>query len=94
MKPVVILVMYTAKDGMREKFLDEVISSGVPELVRAENGCIQYDYFYAAEDKNTILLLEKWESAEHQKYHMTMPHMETLTYLKDKYIVDTKVTFL
>ncbi len=79
-----ILVIYTAKsekDG--KEFIAEMTKSGVLDAIRNENGCLKYEYFSNAA---TILLYEAWESPEHQKIHMTQPHMSTAMEIKKRYI--------
>ena len=60
MKPLRLLVTYTAKPGQRDAFLRAVLQSGVPETVRQEDGCLRYDYFLSAERPDEILLIEEW----------------------------------
>ncbi len=82
-----ILVIYTAKkDGDRELFVKEMKDSGTLDAIRSENGCIKYDYLYSDSDKCSLMLYEIWESAEHQKIHMTQPHMADAMMIKNKYI--------
>ena len=82
-----ILVIYKAKyDGAREDFVKELTEKGVLDAIRKENGCFNYDYYYSNEDKLKLVLFEKWESQEHQKIHMTQPHMATAMNIKSKYI--------
>lgn len=82
-----ILVIYKAKRaGDRESFVKELTDSGVLDAIRGEDGCIAYDYYYSNEDALTLALYEKWESTEHQKVHMTQPHMKTAMEIKSKYI--------
>ena len=91
MKSVLLLVTYTAKPGMREIFLRDVRDSGVLSAIRNEAGCLRYDYFLDAEDSDRILLVEKWESAEHQQIHQTQPHMKHLLEIKSLSIASTSV---
>ena len=86
-----IYVKYTAREGCREKFLREIVEQGILTTIRAEDGCIFYDYYLSVQDENVILLLEQWESAEHQRIHMQQEHMKPLMALKDKYIADVKL---
>lgn len=82
-----ILVIYKAKyDGAREKYVKELTEKGVLDAIRAENGCLNYEYYYSNEDKCVLALYEKWESAEHQRVHMTQPHMALAMEIKSKYI--------
>ena len=89
-----LTVTYRAKEGCARAFVEELENSGVAALVRAEDGCIHYDYYYSAKDENTVFLLEEWESEAHQKMHLTQPHMAALKEIKAKYILDTALRIL
>ena len=58
MRPVLLLVTYTAKPYGRERFLQQVRQSGILEAIRQEEGCLSYDYFLSEEDDRQILLVE------------------------------------
>ena len=84
-----IYVVFKTVDGKREQFIEKVKSEGIVDAVRAEDGCLRYDYYFSEKDKNEILLIEAWESAEHQKAHITQPHMARLREIKPDYILST-----
>lgn len=84
-----IYVVFKTIDGKREEFIEKVKAEGIVDAVRAENGCLRYDYYYSEKDKNEILLIEAWESAEHQKVHINQPHMVRLREIKPDYILST-----
>ena len=87
MNEFTILVIYKAKnEGDRESFVKELTETGVLNAIRNEDGCMAYDYYYSHDDKNALVLYEKWASTEHQKIHMTQPHMKTAMEIKSKYI--------
>lgn len=86
-----IYVVQKTMDGHREDFIRELTEAGVVAAVRAEEGCYRYDYYYSEKDPNEILLLEAWESQEHQQVHLTQPHMDTLRKIKTKHVLDTKL---
>lgn len=86
-----LFVTYHAKSGCREKFVKELEESGVASLVRQEDGCIRYDYYYSAADENAVLLFEEWESEAHQQVHITQPHIKTIQQLKEAYIERTEL---
>ena len=86
-----LYVKYVAREGCREKFLREAVEQGIVDAIRAEDGCIFYDYYLSAQDERIILLLERWESAEHQRIHMQQPHMKPLMELKDRYIDEVTI---
>ena len=94
MNGYLVLITYLAKPGCKETFVAAVTEAGILEKIRQEDGCIQYGYFYPVDREDTILLIEEWKSEEHQKVHMTQPHMAELMKLKAEYILDTKAEFL
>lgn len=84
-----IYVVFNCLPGKREAFVQRVKAEGIVDAVRAENGCIRYDYYYSEKDPNELLLVEAWESKEHQQIHLDQPHMVQLRALKDDYIETT-----
>lgn len=87
MENFTILVIYKAKyQGAREEFVKELTETGVLSAIREEKGCLNYEYYYSNEDKCKLVLFEKWEAREHQKVHMTQPHMKLAMEIKNKYI--------
>ena len=91
MKAVLLLVTYQMKAGMRNAFLQEVAQAGILEKIRQERGCLQYAYFLSAEDPDSLLLIEKWESPELQQAHLMQPHMEKLKEIKPRFVEQTIV---
>lgn len=73
-----IYVKFECNEGKRETFVESVKSQGILDAIRAEDGCLQYDYYYSDGDKNGLLLIEAWESKQHQQVHTEQPHMSRL----------------
>lgn len=86
-----IYVVFKSFDGKREAFIKKLQEEGIVDSVRAENGCIRYDYYYSEKDPNEILLIEEWESKEHQQIHIEQPHMARLREIKPEYIETSKL---
>ncbi len=63
--------------------------SGLLDAIRAENGCLRYDYYFSVQEENVILLVEQWESEKLQQEHMQHPNMTRLQALKAEYIANT-----
>ena len=84
-------VIYTVKDGMKQAYYDALQESGAPEKVRAEEGCLRYEYRPGEGPENELHLYEEWVSPEHQKVHLAQPHMAAVRALKDEYVLDTKL---
>ena len=86
-----IYVVFKSFDGKREAFVEKAKAEGIVDEIRKENGCIRYDYYYSEKDPNEILLIEEWESKEHQQIHIEQPHMARLREFKNDYIKSTKL---
>ncbi len=84
-----IYVVFKSFPGKREAFIERVKGEGIVDMVRAEDGCIRYDYYYSEKDPNEILLIEAWESVMHQQIHIEQPHMARLREIKEDYIEST-----
>jgi quinol monooxygenase YgiN len=84
-----IYVKFTCLPNKRSAFIQKVRETGVLDAIRRENGCLKYDYYLSEEDPNELLLLEQWETKEHQQIHIAQPHMALLRSFKEDYITDT-----
>ena len=84
-----IYVKFECLPGKRAAFIERVKSEGVLDAIRNEDGCIKYDYYLSEKDECELLLIEKWESKEHQEIHISQPHMDVLRSFKDEYIANT-----
>lgn len=92
MKTFLLFVTYHAKDAEAARnFVNELEASGVANLVRAEDGCIKYDYYFSNKDEKEVLLFEEWECEEKQQIHVTQPHIAQLKAIKEKYILSTEM---
>lgn len=84
-----IYVKFTCLPEKREAFVQKVTETGILTAIRAEDGCIRYDYYFAEADPHELLLIEQWESKGHQQVHIGQPHMARLRTFKADYICDT-----
>ena len=84
-------VKYFAKPGRREEVLRRIVEGGILAAIRAEEGCLRYDYYLSCQNEDEILLLEEWDTAEHQRIHMEQEHMKRLRIIKDDCIADTQL---
>lgn len=85
-------VIYKMKPGKREEFLTELMASGLPEIFRQEEGCLQYSYFRSVEDEDCLLLVERWTDRDAQQRHVQTPHIPKLAALKERFVADTVLT--
>ena len=86
-----LLVTYTCKPGQAGAYVQALKSSGVQEKIRAEDGCLRYDYHISCEAADTVVLLEQWRDEAAQQAHMAQPHMETVRQLKAAYVLDVQL---
>lgn len=86
---LILYVKYQAKPGCRETFVRQIVEKGILTAIRQEPGCLAYDYYFSAQDENELLLIERWQSAEHQRVHMQQPHMQQLRAIKEQYVDST-----
>ena len=84
-----IYVKFECLPQKREAFIERVKETGILDEIRAENGCIKYDYYLSEKDPNEILLIEQWKSKNHQQIHINQPHMARLREFKGEYILST-----
>ena len=81
-----IYVRFTCLPEKREAYVKRMQEEGILDLIRAEDGCQKYDYYFSEADENELLLIEAWESKRHQEIHMTQPHMALLRTFRDDYV--------
>lgn len=86
---LIINIYYTGKNGSAKRLAEEMISSGLVEKVRNEEGNLKYEYFFPENDPETVLLIDKWESAL-DKHHKS-PMMEQIAELRKKYNLKMRV---
>ena len=86
-----IYVVFNCHSGKREDFIKRVYGEGIVDAIRAEDGCIRYDYYYSDKNPNELLLIEAWESKEHQQVHIGQPHMAKLRAFRNDYIAESKL---
>ena len=86
-----IYVVFKTVEGRREEFVKKLHDDGIVSAIRQEEGCIRYDYYFCEKDQNELLLIEEWESKEHQQIHLTQPHMDALRAVKEDYVISTNL---
>ena len=86
-----INIYYTGKNGSARKFAEEMISSGIVDRIRAEEGNLRYEYFYPVDFSETVLLIDAWESEEALDLHHKSPMMSEIAALRNKYGLKMRV---
>ena len=92
MEKFTICVLYKAKSKeTREKFVSELAEKGILSAIRAENGCLKYEYFTSLDDETSLVLFEEWLDKSCQEEHMKQPHMSEAMQIKAKYIESVEI---
>lgn len=88
---ITVNLYYTGTNGNARKFAEEMESSGIADLIRAEKGNIRYEYFFPMKDPEAVLLIDAWESQEAIDAHHASPMMAKIAELRNKYDLHMKV---
>lgn len=88
---ITVNIYYKGINGNAKKFAEEMISSGVVDDIRAEEGNIRYEYFFPLADEETVLLIDSWKDQESIDIHHASPMMEQISKLREKYELHMKV---
>ena len=86
-----IYVSFKCVPGKREGFVERMKQEGILAAIRAEDGCLRYDYYFSDSDPDELLLIEVWETQEHQKVHIGQPHMAAMKSFRKDYILASKL---
>lgn len=88
---VTVNIYYSGVNGNARKFAEEMISSGIVNDIRAEDGNIRYEYFFPMEDAETVLLIDSWKDQRSIDIHHASPMMKRIMELREKYDLHMKV---
>ena len=87
---VTLNLYYSGVNGAARKFAEEMVSSGVVNDVRAEEGNLRYDYFFPMDDPETVLLIDSWKDQQSIDVHHASPMMAKIMALREKYDLHMK----
>lgn len=88
---VTINIYYSGECGNARKFAEEMLSNGIVDEVRAEDGNIRYEYFFPIDDKETVLLIDSWKDQHALDKHHSSPIMSKICELRNKYDLRMRV---
>ena len=84
-------VTYHCKMGQREDFYRALCALGIRDNSREEEGNRGYDYYFAAEAPDDLLLVESWESPALQKAHCETAIFAELQALKIRFCESVEI---
>lgn len=88
---LIINIYYTGENGSAKDFVNEMISSGIVDRIRKEEGNLKYEYFFPLDDEETVLLIDKWKDEAALDIHHKSLMMEEISKLREKYNLKMKV---
>lgn len=88
---ITINLYYTGENGSAREFAKEMVSSGIVDAVRAEEGNERYEYFFPMDDSETVLLIDRWRDQEALDIHHKSEMMKQIAKLRDKYQLRLRV---
>lgn len=84
-------IYYSGTGGNARKFAEEMLSSGIVDEIRAEEGNLKYEYFFPMNDNETLLLIDSWENQKALDKHHVSPMMQKIVDLREKYNLTMRV---
>ena len=88
---ITVNIYYTGKDDNAKKFAEEMVSSGLVDVVRAEEGNERYAYFFPMDDPQTVLLIDRWRDQAALDIHHKTEMMQKIAALREKYHLKMRV---
>ena len=88
---IAVNIYYTGENGNAKKFAAEMESSGTAAAIRQEDGNLRYEYFFPANDAETVLLIDIWENQAAIDIHHASPMMKKISALREKYNLHMRV---
>ena len=85
------MIRYKGSNGSAKRFVEEMISSGIVEQIRKEQGNLRYEYFFPQNDDETVLLVDSWINQEALDEHHKHPLMNKIKQLREKYDLHMEV---
>lgn len=86
-----INIYYKGENESARNFGKEMISSGLVDKIRSEEGNERYEYFYPLDNKETVLLIDRWKNKEALDKHHKSEMMKEISRLREKYKLSMKV---
>ena len=88
---ITINIYYTGKGGSARRFAQEMVSGGIVDDIRREEGNLRYEYFFPMDDEETVLLIDSWRDQAALDVHHATPMMGEIIRLREKYDLHMRV---
>ncbi len=84
-------VTYHCRSGQREAFYQALCQLGIRDNSMSEEGNLGYNYYFAAESLDDLLLVESWTKPELQQAHCQTGIFARLQELKAQYCTGVEI---
>lgn len=91
MDSIVLHVTYHCFPDKAGAFVRALKESGLQAAVKAEDGCLQYDYHLSCEEQDAVVLLERWRDAQALAVHGGTDTMARIKAVKETFVERTDV---
>lgn len=88
---ITINIYYKGKGDSAKRFAEEMLSRGIVDEIRCDEGNLRYEYFFPMNDSETVLLIDSWKNQEALDRHHAKPLMKKIMKLREKYDLHMKV---
>lgn len=85
------VIRYKGKNGSAVKFAKEMISSGLVNQIRNEEGNLRYEYLLPIENDDYVVLIDSWLNQDALDKHHSLPLMKKIIKLREKYDLHMEV---
>ena len=88
---ITVIIRYKGINNNTKMFVNEMISLGIVDEIRNEKGNIRYEYLIPIKDDGSVILIDSWENQEALDIHHTLPLMNRIKELREKYDIHMEV---
>ena len=88
---VTVIIKYKGTGNNAKNFVNEMLSSGLVDTIRQEEGNLRYEYCYPLEDEESVILIDSWVNQESLDIHHQLPLMKRISELREKYDLHMEV---
>jgi len=88
---ITVNLYYKGQNGNARKFAEEMVSRGIVDKIRSEEGNERYEYFFPMDDPETVLLIDRWRDQKALDIHHKTEMMKEIAELREKYKLRLKV---
>ena len=82
---VVMMLTYRGEGDNARRFAHDMVSKGVVERIRSEDGNERYDYLFPMDDDSSVVLIDAWRDQKALDDHHHSQMMKEVMGLRERY---------